>query len=62
MMFLFIFLKNDAELVLVNKALGIVNMLTDIYIFVLPLMAISILHMPLKRKIGVGAVFMAGLL
>ena len=62
MMFLFIFIKNDVQLTTVNKALGILNVATDIYLFVVPLAGIFGLHMPLRRKFGVAAVFMTGLL
>jgi hypothetical protein len=62
MMFLFIFVKNNNQKIVVNKALGILNILTDVYIFVIPLAAISGLHMSVKRKIGVSAVFLTGAL
>jgi hypothetical protein len=39
-----------------------INLISDITILVLPLLGISKLQMPLKRKIGVGAIFLTGAL
>lgn len=39
-----------------------VGLATDIYILVLPIVAVSELQMPIRRKIGVMLIFMTGLL
>lgn len=44
----------------INKAQGALNLTTDLYIFVVPLVAISGLKMSRSQKIGVAAVFMTG--
>lgn len=48
---------NDA-----NISAGAVNSFSDFVILLLPLSVIWRLQMPLKRKIGVSAVFLTGLL
>ena len=61
-MFVFIFLAetNPAE-VAFNHAFGIVNFVTDIYILILPAVAIGSLQMRTSKKIGLIAVFTTGL-
>lgn len=41
--------------------LGLVSVLTDALIFVLPISVISRLHLPIYRRIGVASVFAGGL-
>lgn len=43
-----------------DKAQGILNLCTDVYIFVVPLFAVSTLTMSTSKKIGLAAVFMTG--
>ena len=62
MMFLFIFIKVDTRLIIINKALGVLNIATDLYIFVIPLAAVSGLHLSPRKKFGLAAVFMTGAL
>jgi hypothetical protein len=65
-MALYIPLKNTPtgilELNRINKAQAMLNLATDVFIFVVPLAAISGLKLSRSQKIGVGAVFMTGLL
>jgi hypothetical protein len=51
--------KKNGVLALIQGVIGVV---TDIYIFVLPLPTISRLRLPRRKKIGVFLVFIAGLL
>ena len=41
---------------------GIFNVVSDFYLFVLPIPVVWQLQMPLRKKIGVSAIFMTGLL
>ena len=41
---------------------GIIDILTDVMVLVIPLFMISKLHMPLRRKIAVSAIFAVGFL
>ncbi|RYP13122.1 hypothetical protein DL767_010881 [Monosporascus sp. MG133] len=61
---MFIYVFADAQGVLVPTSYGVacINLITDIYLLVLPMAAINSLHLPLARKIGIAAVFAAGLL
>lgn len=63
---LYIPLKNTPtgilELNRINKAQAVLNLGTDVFIFVVPLAAISGLKLSRSQRIGVGAVFMTGLL
>lgn len=63
-MALYIPLQDNASGVLmlnrINKAQAILNLSTDIFIFVVPLVAISGLNLSRSQKIGVGAIFMTG--
>ncbi|KAI4117186.1 MAG: hypothetical protein LQ345_002537, partial [Seirophora villosa] len=38
------------------------NVLADIYLLIIPIAAVAKLHMPLRQKLGVSAVFFAGML
>lgn len=54
---------NAAGIILINrinKAQGILNLATDMYIFIIPLVAVSGLQMSRSQKFGVAAVFMTG--
>ena len=50
-----------APITQVSNAHGWFGLLSDLYIFFLPLPALWGLHMPLKKKVGVTAVFLTGL-
>jgi hypothetical protein len=39
---------------------GALNVATDVYLLLLPLLVVWRLHMPLKLKLGSGAVFFTG--
>jgi hypothetical protein len=41
---------------------GALNVATDLYVLLLPLLVLWRLHMPLKRKLRAGAVFFTGLM
>ena len=41
---------------------GIFNVVSDFYILILPIPVVLQLRLPLKKKIGVSAIFMTGLL
>lgn len=43
-------------------ASGLINVVSDFAILMIPIFCISVLHMPLKRKIGISVVFAIGLL
>ena len=45
-----------------NKALGIMNVVSDVYILCVPTAAISKLQLSKKRKIGVMLVFVTGVM
>lgn len=63
-MIIWITIRNHlAEMVMVDRiklAQSILNLATDVYIFVVPLIAISGLKMSRSQKIGVTAVFLTG--
>ncbi len=41
---------------------GVFGTLSDIYLLVIPIQSIFKLHLPTKRKIGVSAIFMIGIM
>ena len=45
-----------------GEILGIFGLVSDLYIYILPLPVVFRLHMSLKKKIGVTAVFLTGLM
>lgn len=45
-----------------NKALGVMNVISDVYILCVPTAAISKLQLSKKRKIGVMLVYIAGVM
>ncbi|RYO97036.1 hypothetical protein DL765_011334 [Monosporascus sp. GIB2] len=61
-MFIFIFASAREVLVPTSSGVACINLISDVYLLVLPMAAINSLHLPLARKIGIGAVFAAGLL
>lgn len=61
LMFLAIFL-NVVLLIATNKALGVVNLSSDVYIFFVPMAAIMKLPLSTKKKVGVMLIFMAGIM
>jgi hypothetical protein len=61
-MFIFIFVKVPHIVVRSANGLAVLNLISDIYLLVLPMAAINSLKLPLARKIGLSAVFGAGLL
>lgn len=62
LMFIFIFVKDFDATVTASYGLGCLNLLTDVYLWLLPLAAISSLHLPWDRKVGVAGLFSAGAL
>lgn len=60
--FLFVFLKGFEVMLHVGYALAWVDLMTDVYLWVLPLAAVMSLNMPGLRKLGVGLLFSVGLL
>lgn len=59
LMFLAIF-ANVVTIIATNKALGVVNLSSDVYILCVPMAAIMKLPLSTKKKIGVILIFMAG--
>ena len=51
-----------ALIIKVSFAQGWFNLLSDLYILLLPLPVLWKLHMPLRKKLGVAAVFLTGLM
>ena len=45
-----------------DYAQGIFGIISDFYIFILPMPIVFKLHMPSRKKIGVGAIFATGFL
>lgn len=55
--------SNSERLIIVTGvALAVFGLLVDLYIFVLPIMAVSQLKLPARRRVGIILVFMTGLL
>lgn len=50
MMLLFIFVKGNTHILTINKALGVLNGATDLYIFIIPLVAIFRLAYVFEEK------------
>ncbi|KXX77987.1 hypothetical protein MMYC01_205150 [Madurella mycetomatis] len=61
-MFLFIFQHDINVLVPTSYGVACINLITDVYLCILPMTAVGSLHLPLAKKIGVSAIFGAGLL
>jgi hypothetical protein len=39
---------------------GIFGVISDLYILILPMPTVFSLHLPMKRKVGIAAIFMTG--
>ena len=61
MMFLYIFLPYQDQL-LVIEAVGAFNVVSDVYLLCLPIAVVSRLQLPWRKKLGVSAIFLTGLL
>lgn len=61
-MLIFILVKDFDAAASASYGLGCINLFTDVYLWLLPLAAISSLHLPWDRKIGVAGLFSAGAL
>ena len=55
------FAKCSNKLNVLDIVISTINIISDFYILILPLVVISRLQMPLNRKLGVSAVFATGL-
>ncbi|CAD6452180.1 cacdc42e-c909-4bcd-8cb7-5552329adcd9 [Sclerotinia trifoliorum] len=53
---------NLAAIKVLSFAQATFGVLSDVYLFVLPIQSILRLHLPIKRKLGIAAVFLCGLL
>lgn len=62
LMFLFTFLAPTVHYLYVNDALGVFNLVSDIYIISLPVAVVSKLQLPTRRKLGIIMIFMTGIL
>lgn len=60
-MFCYIFI-DPIRLLKVSNAIGAFNVFSDIYILCLPIMAVSNLQLPTRKKIGVIMIFLSGIL
>lgn len=60
-MFCYIFI-DAVRLLKVNDAIGAFNVFSDVYILCLPIMAVSKLQLPTRKKIGVIMIFLSGIL
>jgi amino acid transporter len=65
-MFVWIFIEHFDDQIgalnKINKSQAFLNLGTDIYIFIIPLVAVSGLHMSRAQKLGLATVFMTGAL
>jgi hypothetical protein len=62
MLFLNIFLKDMHALLMLAYSVGVIGVISDVYIIILPLLAIAQLHLSRTKKWHVAAVFLTGLL
>lgn len=46
----------------ISVAQGLFNSISDLYVLTIPISLVVKLHLPLKRKVGVSAIFLTGLL
>ena len=44
-----------------NIALGVVNIISDFFILIVPLPAVWSLQLPIKKKVGISAIILTGL-
>lgn len=56
-MFLFIFL-DPSQFLNLSYAVGSVNIVSDLYIFILPIVPVSRMQLSMKKKIGVQCIFL----
>ena len=61
-MILFISISDLHTKLVLSRAIGVVNVVTDFYTLTIPIVAVSRLQMSRSRKIGVSAVFLTGAL
>ena len=61
-MLLFINLSDLNTKLVLNRTVGVVNVVTDFYTLTIPLVAVSRLQMNTSRKVGVSAIFLTGAL
>ena len=61
LMFLDIFTSVEVSIT-TNKALGAVNLFSDIYILCIPIAAVSKLQLSMKKTLGIVFIFMTGFL
>lgn len=61
-MILFISVSDSNSKLLLNRAIGVVNVVSDFYTLTIPIVAISRLQMSRSRKLGVSAIFLTGAL
>ena len=54
--------QNETNSLKMSVPQSAVGLAIDLYILILPMMAVSKLQLPLRRKIGVALIFMTGLL
>lgn len=59
-MILFISVSDSNSKLLLNRAIGVVNVVSDFYTLTIPIVAISRLQMSRSRKLGVSAIFLTG--
>lgn len=62
LMFIFIFTTKLDDLIMAAYGLACLNLITDVYLWLLPLAAIGSLQLPWDRKVGVAGLFSAGAL
>ena len=55
-------IESTNKLIALSIVQSVFGTLSDIYLLVIPIQMIFQLHFPIKRKIGVSAVFMFGIL
>ncbi|KAI1439031.1 hypothetical protein GGR50DRAFT_637118 [Xylaria sp. CBS 124048] len=61
-LFVFIFGKTISVLVPASHGVACINLITDVFLFVLPMAAIGSLNLPKARKVGAAGIFAAGAL
>lgn len=60
LMFIFIFIHTIDILIPASYGLACINLITDVYLWILPMAAIGSLKLPTRRKFGVAGLFSAG--
>lgn len=54
--------KCHKQLIMVSYVLGPFNIISDLYLLLMPLPAVWQLHLPLRKRVGITGVFLTGLL